>query len=157
MYSIVSKKIKVAIMSYYLWLIFGVLAFVVEMMLPTFFALFAGIGFFAAAAVSFFLPESLEVQLIAASVFMIIGAVIFKKRHIGDDERDAVGTHNEFVGIKGVTLTMITPHQEGEVNLYEPVVGGRHWPAVSTDGEIDVNTEIRIVKVSGNTLIVEKI
>jgi inner membrane protein len=144
-------------MSYYIWLIFGVIAFVIEMMLPTFFALFAGIGFFAAAAVSFFLPESLAVQLMAASVFMIIGAVIFKKRHIGDDERDAVGTHNEFVGIKGVALTMISPHQEGEVNLYEPVLGGRHWPAVSTDGEIDVNTEIRITKVSGNTLIVEQI
>jgi hypothetical protein len=157
MYSIVSKKIKVVLMSYYLWLILGVLAFVVEMMLPTFFALFAGIGFFAAAAVSFFLPESLSVQLMAASVFMIIGAVVFKKRHIGDDERDAVGTHNEFVGIKGMALTMITPHQEGEVNLYQPVLGGRHWPAVSAEGEIEVNAEIRIVKVSGNTLIVEKI
>lgn len=144
-------------MSYYLWLIFGVLAFVVEMMLPTFFALFAGIGFFAAAAVSFFLPESLAVQLMAASVFMIMGAVIFKKRHIGDDEHDAVGTHNEFVGIKGVAMTMISPHQEGEVTLYEPVVGGRHWPAVSSDGVIEPNTEIRIAKVSGNTLIVEKI
>lgn len=144
-------------MSYYLWLIFGVLAFVVEMTLPTFFALFAGIGFFAAAAVSFFLPESLAVQLMAAAVFMIIGAVIFKKRHIGDDERDAVGTHNEFVGIKGVALTIISPHQEGEVNLYEPVVGGRHWPAVSLYGMIEPNTEIQIVKVSGNTLIVEKI
>lgn len=144
-------------MSYSLWLIFGVLAFVVEMMLPTFFALFAGVGFFAAAAVAFFLPESLTVQLMVASVFMIIGAVIFKKRHIGDDERDAVGTHNEFVGIKGMALTMITPHREGEVNLYQPVLGGRHWPAVSAEGEIEVNAEIRIVKVSGNTLVVEKI
>ncbi len=144
-------------MSYYIWLIFGVIAFVIEMMIPTFFALFAGIGFFAAAAVSFFLPESLTVQLVAASVFMIIGAVIFKKRHIGDDERDAVGTHNEFVGIKGVALTMISPHQEGEVNLYEPVVGGRQWPALSAEGMIEPNAEIQIVKVSGNTLIVEKI
>jgi inner membrane protein len=144
-------------MSYYIWLIFGVVAFVVEMMLPTFFALFAGIGFLAAAAVSFFLPESFFWQLIIASLFMIIGAVVFKKRGMGDDPQDAVGTHNEFVGIKGVALTVISPHQEGEVNLYEPVVGGRHWPAVSADGEIDINAEIQIVKVSGNTLIVEKI
>lgn len=144
-------------MSYYLWLIFGVIAFVIEMMIPTFFALFAGVGFLAAAAVSFFLPESLFWQLIIASVFMMIGAVVFKKQRMGDDATDAVGTHNEFVGIRGVALKNISPHQEGEVELYEPIVGGRHWPAISAGEEIDVNAEIRIVKLSGNTLIVEKI
>jgi len=144
-------------MSYYIWLIFGVIAFVIEMMIPTFFALFAGVGFLAAAAVSFFLPESLFWQLIIASVFMIIGAVVFKKRGMGDDTQDAVGTHNEFVGIKGMALTELSPHQEGEVSLYEPVLGGRHWPAVSVDSVIEVNAEIRIVKLNGNSLIVEKI
>jgi inner membrane protein len=144
-------------MSYYIWLIFGVIAFVIEMMIPTFFALFAGVGFLAAAAVAFFLPESLFWQLIVASVFMIIGAVVFKKRGMGDEPQDSVGTHNEFVGIKGVALTMISPHEEGEVSLYEPVIGGRHWPAVSTGEEIEANAEIRIVKLNGNTLIVEKI
>ncbi len=144
-------------MSYYIWLIFGVIAFVIEMMIPTFFALFAGVGFLAAAAVSFFLPESLFWQLIIASVFMIIGAVVFKKRGMGDDTQDYVGTHNEFVGIKGMALTELSPHQEGEVSLYEPVLGGRHWPAVSVDEVIEVNDEIRIVKLNGNSLIVEKI
>lgn len=129
----------------------------IEMMIPTFFALFAGVGFLAAAAVAFFLPASLFWQLIVASVFMIIGAVVFKKRGMGDEPQDTVGTHNEFVGIKGIALTMISAHEEGEVSLYEPVIGGRHWPAVSTDGEIAANSEIRIVKLSGNTLIVEKI
>lgn len=144
-------------MPYFTWLILGVVAFVIEMMMPTFFALFAGLGFFVAAAVSFFFPESLAAQLILASIFMIIGAIVFKKQGIGDDERDAVGTHNEFVGIKGIALSMISPHQEGEVSLYEPVLGGRHWPAVSVNGVIEVNAEIRIVKLNGNSLIVEKI
>jgi inner membrane protein len=144
-------------MSYYLWLIFGVIAFVIEMMIPTFFALFAGIGFLAAAAVAFFLPESLFWQLIVASVFMIVGAIVFKKRGMGDATQDSVGTHNEFVGIRGVALTSISPHQEGKVELYAPVVGERHWPAVSGNGEIEVDSEIQIVKLSGNTLIVEKI
>lgn len=144
-------------MAYYLWLVFGIIAFVIEMMLPTFFAMFAGVGFLAAAAVSFFSPESLFWQLIIASVFMIIGAVVFKKRGMGDDMQDAVGTHNEFVGIRGITLSTVSPHQEGEVNLYEPVLGGRLWPAMSVEGEIEAHAEIRIVKLSGNTLVVEKI
>ncbi|MFY9143775.1 NfeD family protein [Sulfuricurvum sp.] len=144
-------------MSYYIWLILGVLALVIEMMMPTFFALFAGIGFLCAAAAAFFVPESLVIQLVIASLFMVIGAIIFKKRGIGDDPRDAVGTHNEFVGIRGVTLTIVSPHEEGEVELYQPIVGERHWPAVSLEGTIDLNREVRIVKLDGNTLIVEKV
>jgi len=144
-------------MSYYIWLMLGVIAFVIEMMLPTFFALFAGIGFLSAALVAFLLPESLFWQLVIAAVFMIIGAVIFKKRGVGDDERDAVGTHNEFVGILGITLTSLSPHHEGEVELYEPIVGTRRWSAISADGEIDIQTEIRVIKLNGNTVIVEKI
>lgn len=144
-------------MSYYIWLMLAVTAFVVEMMLPTFFALFAGIGFICAAAAAFFFPESIVLQLVIASVFMVFGAIIFKKRGFGDDPRDAVGTHNEFVGITGIAKTALSPHQEGEVELYEAIVGSRHWPAVSEEGEIDVGTEIQVVKLNGNTLIVEKI
>lgn len=144
-------------MSYYIWLILGVAAFVVEMMMPTFFAIFAGIGFFFAAAVAFFLPASLFWQLVIASIFMIIGAIVFKKRRIGDDTGDAVGTHNEFVGIRGITITPLSSHQEGTVDLYEPIVGTRRWSAVSTEGEMEVNSEIRVVKLNGNTVVVERI
>ncbi|HLD22641.1 MAG TPA: hypothetical protein VJA83_01775, partial [Sulfuricurvum sp.] len=70
-------------MSYYIWLILGVFAFVIEMMMPTFFALFAGIGFLAAAIASSFLPDSLFWQLIIASLFILIGAIVFKKTGYG--------------------------------------------------------------------------
>ncbi|MDD2838767.1 MAG: NfeD family protein [Sulfuricurvum sp.] len=143
-------------MSYYIWLILGVLAFVIEMMLPTFFALFAGVGFISAALVAFWLPESLFWQLVIAAVFMIIGAVVFKKRGVGDDERDTVGTHNEFVGILGVAITPLSPHREGEIELYEPIVGTRRWPAITEEGDIDIQTEVRVVKLNGNTVVVEK-
>ncbi len=144
-------------MSYYIWLMLGVIALVVEMMLPTFFALFAGVGFLAAAAVAYFFPQSFAIQLIIASLFMIIGAIVFQKRRIGDGDRDSVGTHNEFVGIRGIALTTLSSHREGKVELYEPVVSAREWSALSLSEDIDVNAEVRIVKLNGNTLIVEKV
>jgi inner membrane protein len=144
-------------MSYYIWLILGIIAFVIEMILPTFFALFAGVGFISAAAVAFFFPEFLFWQLIIAAVFMLIGAVIFSKRRIGDDEQDTVGTHNEFVGIVGKSTSVIAEHKEGMVELYTPIVGSRHWPAVSQTGQIDENVEVRVVELRGNTVIVTKI
>lgn len=143
-------------MSYFIWLILGVIAIVIEMILPTFFALFAGIGFLVAGAVAYFLPESLFWQIIIASVFMIIGAVVFKKRHIADAVTSGVGTHNEFVGILGKAITKLSTHQEGDVELYESVVSNRQWKALAQDLEIESGSEIEIVEVRGNTLIVKQ-
>lgn len=143
-------------MSYFVWLIFGVIAIVIEMMLPTFFALFAGVGFFAASAVAYFLPESIFWQIIIASVFMIIGAIVFKKRHLADGSTSGVGTHNEFVGIRGKATSPLSQHQEGDVELYESVVSNRHWKALALNSDIEAGAEIKIVELRGNTLIVEK-
>lgn len=143
-------------MSYFIWLIFVVIAVVVEMILPTFFALFAGVGFLGAGVCAYFFPESLFAQLIIASIFMVVGAIIFKQKHFADSTTAGVGTHNEFVGIMGKVLTPLTKHQEGDVELYESVVSNRHWRAVSVGGEIEAGSEIQIVELHGNTLIVEK-
>ena len=144
-------------MSYFIWLILGVIAFVIEMIIPTFFALFAGVGFLFAAVVSFFFPELMSVQLIVASIFMIIGAIVFKKRGFGDSGQSTVGTHNEFVGIEGIVKRALSEHDEGEVELYEPIVGNRLWLAVSSGEELSEGDEVRVVKINGNTVIVEKI
>jgi membrane protein implicated in regulation of membrane protease activity len=144
-------------MSYFVWLILAVIAFVVEMTLPTFFALFAGIGFAVAAGVAYLYPDSLFAQLIVAALFMVIGAVVFKMRRIGESPEKGVGTHNEFAGIEGIAKTPLSAHKEGEVELYEAVVSSRNWFAVTTGENIEAGDEVRIVQVRGNTLVVEKI
>lgn len=143
-------------MSYFIWLILGVIAFVLEMMMPTFFALFAGIGFISAAVVAYLQPESLFSQLIVASVFMIIGVIVFKRKGLAETETSEVGTHNEFIGIEGIITVSPSAHTEGEVELLEPIVGSRSWPAVCLSGTLDVGTEIKITQLRGNTLVVEK-
>ena len=143
-------------MSTFIWLILGVVAFVIEMMLPTFFALFAGIGFIAAGAVAYFFPEYFFWQLIVASLFMIIGAIVFKKKHMAESDTSGVGTHNEFVGICGKAVTSLSQHEEGDVELYEPVMSNRQWKALAEVSQIEMGAEIQIVEVRGNTLIVKK-
>jgi membrane protein implicated in regulation of membrane protease activity len=143
-------------MSFYIWLILGVVALVVEMTIPTFFALFAGVGFFIAAGVAFLYPDALFWQLIVSAVFMVIGAIVFKNRHIAQGTTKGVGTHNEFVGICGKALTSLGKHEEGDVELYESVVSNRHWKALSVEELIDARDEVEIVELRGNTLLVKK-
>lgn len=144
-------------MSYYIWLMLGVIAIVIEMMIPTFFALFTGIGCLFAAVVAFFYPESLFIQLISVSIFMAIGVIVFKKKNIADVKTNKVGTHNEFVGIEGVVTASILANKEGEVELSTPIVGTRIWPAITHDGELEEGSKIKIVELQGNTLLVKKI
>lgn len=144
-------------MSYFLWLIFAVIAFVLEMIMPTFFAMFAGVGFLVAAGIAYIFPDSLFLQLVVASVFMIIGAIVFKKNRIADGSDTAVGTHDEFIGIEGIVIKPVSVHKEGEVELYEPIVGTRQWSALSSEGEITTGEQISVVKLNGNTVIVSKI
>lgn len=143
-------------MSYFIWLILGVTAFVLEMMMPTFFALFAGIGFIAAAVVAYLQPDSLFLQLIVASIFMIVGVIVFKRKRFAETDTSEVGTHNEFVGIEGIVTASLSTHTEGEVELLEPIVGSRRWPAVSLNDTLEIGTEIKITQLRGNTLVVEK-
>ena len=144
-------------MSYYIFLILAIIAFVIEMMIPTFFALFTGIGFLFAALVAIFYPESLLLQLIAVSIFMIVGTIIFKRNKIADVKANKVGTHNEFVGIEGIVKVSLSAAKEGEVELSTPIVGSRVWPAITLDDEIEVGSKIKIVELQGNTLLVKKI
>lgn len=144
-------------MSYFIWLMLGVVAIVIEMMIPTFFALFTGIGFLFAAIVAFFYPESLFLQLVSVSIFMVLGVIVFKKKNMADVETNKVGTHDEFVGIEGVVTALVSSSKEGEVELSTPILGMRAWPAISNDSEIDVDSKIKIVQLQGNTVLVEKI
>lgn len=144
-------------MSYFIWLMLAVVAFVIEMMVPTFFALFTGIGFVFAAIVAFFYPESFFLQLISVSVLMIIGVIVFKKNNIANVAVNKVGTHNEFIGIEGVVMTSLFSDKEGEVELSTAILGSRSWPAITLGNEIGVGSKIIIVELRGNTLVVEKI
>ena len=87
---------------------------------------------------------------------MIIGALIFKKKHIANSLVSNVGTHNEFVGITGIITIPPSSHREGEVELGEQILGNRRWPALYFDGDIEIGTDIKIVEVRGNTLVIEK-
>lgn len=142
-------------MSYYTWLSLGVGAIVIEMMIPTLFSLFIGIGFFAAGAVAYFFPEMIFVQLFTAAATTVIIAILFRRREDNHAALSEVGTHNEFVGVVGKALTPLSAYDEGEVLFAQSVMSARQWNALSLNDPIDEGTSIEIVSVLGNTLIVK--
>lgn len=142
-------------MSYFIWLSLGVGAIVIEMMIPTLFSLFVGIGFFAAGVVAYFFPEMIFVQLTTAAMSMVVITILFRKREDKHAALSEVGTHNEFVGVVGKALTPLSPYDEGDVLFPQSVMSTRQWKALSLNQPIDAGAFVEIVTLSGNTLIVK--
>ncbi|MCD8478028.1 MAG: hypothetical protein LRY68_09200 [Sulfurospirillum sp.] len=67
-------------MIWYIWAILGVFAVVFEIATPTFFAIFLGLGFFGSALISYFVEDSLILQIMVALLGMFVGAFVFKKK-----------------------------------------------------------------------------
>ena len=145
-------------MDWYIWATLGVLAIVFEMISPTFFALFIGIGFLCSSAIAFFLPNALIPQIIFALIGMFIGLWVFKRRKIGDSPICKIGQTDEFVGTKGKVVKEADENSRAEALFDEPIFGRTQWPIVLNDNEnIAINDYIEVVTIYSNHITVKKI
>ncbi|NCD11850.1 MAG: NfeD family protein [Epsilonproteobacteria bacterium] len=145
-------------MIWYIWAILGVFAIVFEIASPTFFATFLGLGFFGSALLSYFMEDSLVLQIIVALLGMFVGAIVFKKRRIADVPSSKVGQSDEFIGVKGKVIETISPEKNGRVQLVVPVLGSSQWDAKNvTDVTLDIGTFIEIVAIHGHYLDIKPI
>lgn len=142
---------------YVVWFILGLLLLVAEMHTAAFYAMFLGLGAFAAGVLAFVLPDSpLWAQAVLALAVSLIGVVLvrpwFTKRFIHQG-RGALspGTHGGFVGEHALATDAIGDElHPGHVRL-----AGENWLAFCEDGsEIQGNTSVVITAVRGTTMVV---
>lgn len=145
-------------MIWYIWATLGVLAIVFEVSSPTFFAGFIGIGFLSAATLSYFIPDSLVLQLLLVLAGMFAGAFIFKRRKMGDTPVSKIGQSDEFIGVQGVVTESLDAAHIGSVLLHTPVLGSAKWPALSHDATpIEKGATIEITSIHAKHLCVKHV
>jgi len=138
------------------WLVFGIVLFLVELRHLAFYALFGAVGCLGAAVVAAFAPTAVPLQAAVAVVLAVVGVVTvrpyvsrtFEQRHDGHVAR---GVHGGLVGQQALTLDAVgdTP-AVGHVRLI-----GERWLAVSGSGVIiPANTTVLVTAVQGTTLVV---
>jgi membrane protein implicated in regulation of membrane protease activity len=139
------------------WLILGLLLLVAEMHTAAFYAMFLGIGAFAAAIVAF-LTGGNEVwaQALVALAVSIAGVVLVRPwmaKHFARTGAGAIspGTYGGFVGERALATDAIGDElHPGHVRL-----AGESWLAISDDGSaIDGGSAVTVTSVRGTTLFV---
>jgi len=138
------------------WIAVGVVLIAVELHHMAFYALFAALGCFAAAAVSSVAPGAVAPQVATAVIVAAAGIVLVRGRvtaavaHRYEGEH-VPGVHGGLIGQEVLTLDLVGGLDEvGHVRL-----AGESWRAVSgSDAPIPAGTKVLVTAVQGTTLTV---
>ena len=141
------------------WLVFAMILIMSELIIPSFTIIWFGLGALLVAALLWLIPHlSLSLQLffwaMASIIFTILWFKVFKKRMV---DRTKAGISLEAVlGESGLVVKPADTGTRGVVKFTTPVLGSEEW-AFICHRETRTGDRVRVVDVSGNTLIVKTV
>ena len=135
------------------WIIAGILMIIIEILTPTFFIMWFGIGAFSASVVAYFNLSwvyQILTFLIVSTVLVILTRPIAKRITGPSPRKIAI---DEIVGKVGIVLEDVDFEKGGIVK-----VGSDTWRAVvEKDVRIPKGSKIKVLRVEGTKLVVEPV
>ncbi|MDF2488094.1 MAG: hypothetical protein K0S77_716 [Pseudomonas sp.] len=137
-------------MQWWIWLVAGFGLIVLELMLPTFFILWFGIGALLVSLIAYMAPN-LQLDMlvllwvILSSLTTALWFKVFRKK-----TPDSRWTAASVIGEVGLLTASVSEFQKGRVRFQKPVLGNEEWVCVA-DVEILSGERVRITAIEGNT------
>ncbi|MEW6676797.1 MAG: NfeD family protein [Pseudomonadota bacterium] len=138
------------------WAVLGMVLIGIEMLTPTFFLMWFGLGALLMGAVVAVLPLGFAAQIMGWAVASLAMTGVWLKYFRNPDRTHAGQSKEGVLGISGLVSRAIPEMGEGEIMFQRPVLGADRWPAVA-DTPIAAGEKARIVDVLGQTLKVAKL
>lgn len=156
-YSPTQKGLKMSEMKAWYWLVFAMILIMSELMIPNFTIIWFGLGAFLVAGILWFIPQlPLSLQLffwaVASILFTILWFKVFKGRM--EDHTKAGLSLEAVLGESGLVIKPSSPDKRGVVKFTTPVLGSEQWAFICHE-DARTGDRVRVVDVSGNTLIVQ--
>lgn len=138
------------------WLVLGFLLLIIEMFVPTFASLWFGAAAIIVAALSWLLPISIPVQIIAwlvlSAIFLLAWFKFIKPLSVN---RTAAGLGGSvIIGETGMIIVQPQPDRAGIVRFSVPIVGAAEWMCRTRGEIVSVGDRVIVTDVVGNELIV---
>ena len=138
------------------WVVLGMVLIGIEMLTPTFFLMWFGLGALLMGAVVAVLPLGFTAQVMGWAISSQVMTGVWL-RYFKNPDRTRSGQAKEGVlGVTGLVTRAVPDMGQGEMLFQRPVLGADRWPVVA-DSPIAAGDKARIVDVLGQTLKVEKI
>ena len=137
-------------MQWWIWLVFGIVLILLELVLPTFFIIWFGIGavlvsLIALAAPSLHLDMQVLLWVLFSSGTTLLWFKLFKRR-----QPDVRWTADSVIGEVGLLVNSVSPFEKGRVRFQKPILGNEEWVCVAAS-DISSGERVRLVAIEGNT------
>lgn len=140
------------------WIVGGILLILAELVIPSFFIVWFGLGALLVGLVLLALPElSLTAQValwtLASLVLVVLWFRVFKQSL----HRTRVGmADGEVIGEIGLLVHAVAPFERGKVRFQRPVLGSEEWVCLA-DTAIAAGERVRVTAIEGSFVKVGKV
>ncbi|TCJ17132.1 NfeD family protein [Parasulfuritortus cantonensis] len=142
-------------LAWWHWLVMGMVLVALEMLVPTFFLMWFGLGALLVGVVVLFATPGFAAQLVLWAVASLAMMGIWIKWFKVPDRNRAGQAKEGVIGIAGLLTRPVTDLGQGEILFQRPVLGSDRWPVVA-DNPIPAGAKAKVVDVLGQTLKVER-
>lgn len=141
--------------QWWIWLVLGFGLIVLELMLPTFFIIWFGIGAVLVGLLAWAVPSlTLATQVLLWVGFSSVTAALWFKV-LRKKTADVRWTADTALGEVGLLTHAVSEFQKGKVRFQKPILGNEEWVCIA-DSEIPAGERVRILAIEGNTVRVSR-
>lgn len=139
--------------QWWYWIVAGAVLILMELVVPSFFILWFGIGALLVALAMWLLPDlSLTAQIALWSGASLVMVAIWFKLFAGARLKSQSGTaQGEVIGEVGLLVSAVAPFQHGKVRFQKPILGSEQWNCMADDA-IAAGERVRILAFEGNSV-----
>ena len=139
--------------QWWYWIVAGAVLILMELVVPSFFILWFGVGALLVALAMWLLPDlSLTAQIALWSGASLVMVALWFKLFAGARLKTQSGTaQGEVIGEVGLLVSAVAPFQHGKVHFQKPILGSEQWNCMA-DEAIPAGERVRIVAFEGNSV-----
>lgn len=144
-------------LEYWHWLVLGILLIVSEIFVPSFIMVWFGLGALIVGGLLKFTDIGLTYQLLIWAVSSIVFILLWFKfvRPLAVDRTKAGLGKESIINETGMVIKVPANGQRGKMRFSTPKLGNDEWLILS-EQELADGDRVRVISVSGNSLVVEK-
>ena len=147
------------VVLYWHWIVLGIGLMALEIILPSFVALWFGAAAILVGVVVLIIPSiSLPFQVLCwVAISILLTWLWFRFMQPLSKDRTKAGMSREaIVGETGQVLSPPTSERRGTLRFSVPILGAEEWSFICDD-DVDAGDRVRVSDISGNSLIVVKV
>lgn len=132
------------------WLVFGIALTLLELILPTFFILWFGIGAVLVSLISLAAPSlQLDMQVLLWVLLSSVTTALWFKL-LRRKQPDVRWAANSVIGEVGLLTAGVSEFRKGRVRFQKPIFGNEEWSCIA-DSEIAAGERVRLTAIERST------